>query len=466
MARTSKNENNNMRAKTAAVAVVLAALTFGAFLLPLRPDESVIEKRTLARFPDFSAAALFSGQFFSEIGTWFSDTVPFRDALVNLNTRIQNVLGTNTARAGFNEGVRGDDIPDAPVPPADETEPTQDISVIEISTDSPTDEVTAPTAEAPTAPVPPVSEAPDDPPDVGSIQKFDTILIYGDAAYEYYHFVQETADAYTAAINRAGRVFAGKAAVYDMIIPTSMDITLDKKVRETLTVSDQQRAIAYLEGSIGSGVKIVHVFDTLMAHKDEYLYFRTDHHWNGLGAYYAYVKFCEAKGVTPVAISDCTKRSFDGFLGSFYTDSGQAAALETNPDRVDTYTPPVQTKFSFIDTAGVLNENRPVIYNAESNRPSLKYGAFIWGDNPYSVIENTSMAEGESCILVKESFGNAMAPFLAYNYKYVYIVDYRYYSGKITALAQEKGVTDVIYCNNISMTRAAGQVRQLDGCLD
>ena len=68
------------------------------------------------------------------------------------------------------------------------------------------------------------------------------------------------------------------------------------------------------------------------------------------------------------------------------------------------------------------------------------------------------MEDGPSCILVKESFGNCFIPFLVNHYKNVYVVDYRYYTGTVTALAQEKGVDDVILLNNISMTRNEGLI--------
>ena len=68
------------------------------------------------------------------------------------------------------------------------------------------------------------------------------------------------------------------------------------------------------------------------------------------------------------------------------------------------------------------------------------------------------MAEGPSCIVVKESFGNCFLPFLVNHYKTVYVVDYRYYDGTVSALAQEKGVDDVLLLNNVSMTRNEGLI--------
>ena len=122
--------------------------------------------------------------------------------------------------------------------------------------------------------------------------------------------------------------------------------------------------------------------------------------------------------------------------------------------------PPVQATMTITDNSG-KTFNGSVIYNAESNRPAYKYSAFIWGDNQFTVIENTGKTEGESCLLVKESFGNPIAPLLLYNYKYVYVLDYRYCPSTIRELVEKYGVTDVLFANNISMTRDKNQVQRL-----
>lgn len=450
----NKNGKNRKTARIIITGTLVLALTFGAFILPLRPKVSEAEKRPLARFPEFSFSSLFSGEYFSGISSWFSDTVPFRDSLVELNSKIQHLLGTATVLKGFNEAKAGDDIPDTPnTAPVTEAPGVSDISSTTAQPDSST---AAPETE-------PQGEYD------GLVQKFDSILVAGNAGYEYYNFNQAAADAYIAAVNAAGNKLGGRASVYSMIIPTSIDITLDARVRKKVNVSDQKKAIEYMEGSMNQNVRRVEIFDTMKAHKDEYIYFRADHHWTGLGAYYAYVRFCEVKGIQALPLSSYTVRSFDNFLGSFYNDSGKDPALGGTPDVVDTYTPPCNTKMTVTERSG-NSFVTPMIYNATTNKPAYKYSAFIYGDNPFTVIENTDMTGGDALILVKESFGNAIAPLFTYHYKYVYVVDYRYYTGTLNSLVDTAknacgGNVDVLYCNNISMTRASGQVTKLAGVL-
>ena len=99
-----------------------------------------------------------------------------------------------------------------------------------------------------------------------------------------------------------------------------------------------------------------------------------------------------------------------------------------------------------------------MIANGDEYGETMKYLIYAAGDQPYEEIINNDMAEGPSCIVVKESFGNCFLPFLVNHYKTVYVVDYRYYDGTVSALAQEKGVDDVLLLNNVSMTRNEGLI--------
>ena len=162
------------------------------------------------------------------------------------------------------------------------------------------------------------------------------LLVVEDTAYEYYNFVTDLAKEYITAVVNAGSKLAGKATVYDMVIPTSIDIMLPESYIEknSLNTSDQKKAIdEYILPSITAqdpNIKTISIFDTLKAHANEYLYFRTDHHWTQLGAYYGYVEFCKARGFEPVALDQFDRADYTGYLGSFYTATN-SAALAANP---------------------------------------------------------------------------------------------------------------------------------------
>ena len=203
-------------------------------------------------------------------------------------------------------------------------------------------------------------------------------------------------------------------------------------------------------------------YDALLAHRTEYIYFRTDHHWTATGAYYAYEQFCKAKGITPTPISSYKVDEYDGFLGTFYRDSSQNATMGANPDKVVAYHPlSTEATLDYGDSENASLTRGKIIYDESDAPPSLKYGAFITGDNAYSIINNPDVTNGSSCIVVKESFGNAFVPFLTDHYQTIYVLDYRYWKGSISQFAQSKGVQDVLFVNNLSAIRSTALVGYL-----
>ena len=296
-------------------------------------------------------------------------------------------------------------------------------------------------------------------------QTLGALLINGDTAYEYYNFSRETADKYVAAVNRAAALLNGKAQVFDMIIPTSMGITAPVSLVSSVNTSDQKKAIDYMHSQLKKPVKFVPLYNMLKSHSKEYIYFRTDHHWTALGAYYSYCELMKSMGVTPNPLESYVKHEFTGFLGSFYTSSGKLPQLSAKPDTVYAYQPAETNSIKIRSNKGVWY-NSNIISDMSTASASNKYITFIKGDNAHSVINNPNVKNGKVCLVIKESFGNAFVPFLVPHYQYVYILDYRYFN-KIDnrGLVQfqiDSNAKDVIFINNISATRNKTLVGYID----
>lgn len=420
--------------------LALAILFVMSFDISRRPSFSESEKRELAEFPKFSFSSLADGEYFDGITLWFSDTFPFRDTFVKSSSSVKKLMGIGQKVINFSENG-GDEIPHA-------EEMSGEIAQVEPQS--------AQTAEndlmKPALPAQPHGGS--DGSDGALGQSLGSIYIYAGAAYEYYNFVRSTADGYAAAINSAASSLEGSGInIYNMIIPTSMDITLDDKIRAKLNSSDQSDAVNYMYSQMSGQIKTVPIYDLLRAHRDEYIYFGTDHHWTALGAYYAYAQYMTVKGEDYARLDRFTQYAFEGFLGSFYTGSDRNYALEKSPDTVYAYVPNDSVSFKMKQQGADDYMDWALVCDASDYSPSYKYLCFIGGDNPVSVIENKTLQSSKTCVFVKESFGNAFAPFLACNYKYVYIIDYRYFDGDITDFAKEKNADDLLIQNNISMTR-------------
>ncbi len=413
----------------------------------LRPKYSESEKRNLASFPKFTLSSLFSGDYFDGINLWFSDTYPFRENLVKVSMTTKKLIGISDKISHYSE-TKNEKIPEA----ESQTQNVVNVTGIqenEVSSTGSKDDLLSPA-------LPSAEETTKSKSNGGKPieQNLGSIYIYDNAGYEYYNFVKEKADKYAQAVNSAANELKAKNInVYNMLIPTSMDIKLSDDVRKKLNTSDQNEAINYITSKLNGNVKPVMIYDLERAHKNEYTYFRTDHHWSALGAYYAYAQFCSVSGQKYESLTKFTQYKFDNFLGSFYNDSGKSSALESSPDTVFAYKPPYNVSFKMQEKGSSSYIEWPLICDASSYSSSYKYLCFIGGDNPISVATNPSVTNGKKCVLVKESFGNAFAPYLTCNYQTVYIIDYRYFSGDITQFAIENGVNDVIIQNNISMTR-------------
>lgn len=274
--------------------------------------------------------------------------------------------------------------------------------------------------------------------------------VIGDTGYEIYNYVSSAAEKYAGIINEAGSKLGKSYHLYTMIAPTSVGITVPDNKVDKLNSSDQQKAIQNIYHMIKKPVQKIELYDTMMQHRTEYIYFRTDHHWSDLGAYYAYCQFCTDTDRTPYGLYQYQKKSFGSFMGTFYGDSNKNKKLRK--DTLEVYYPRSELVIKTRTDQGNMVSGK-VIEDASGYGISAKYSAFLGGDNAYSVITNKDVKDDSACIVVKESYGNALVPFLADHYHKIYVVDYRYWTGKLSDLAKQNKVQDILFVNNISMTR-------------
>ena len=129
----------------------------------------------------------------------------------------------------------------------------------------------------------------------GKLQMYNstgTVLV-DDAAYELYNYVNSYASRYAKAVNDLTRKLDSSIKVYDIVAPTSVGITFPDNKKKKLNSSDQEEALNNIEKKLSGRENFVPLYDILMQHRTEYIFFRTDHHWTSLGAYYAYCAFWE-----------------------------------------------------------------------------------------------------------------------------------------------------------------------------
>jgi hypothetical protein len=413
-------KKNNIRKRYMVVSfriffAILLSVAFIGLIIPLRPKISDVEKRELEKFPKFTFSTFMNGEYFSDISTWYADTFPFRESLSTANAKVKKMYGITTQEI-YGDAVVGDEIPDADA----------EITSTPLPTSTPTPEPDATIHAEP--------------------EKAGRIYVVDNRGFEVYGFSKDGALNYISMINSAATQLKDVATVYDILVPTSIAVNLDDENQNKIGSSDQGAAFDFVYGHLDSSIVQVPVLDVLKQHNSEYLYFKTDHHWTADGAYYAYQELMNKKGVTPSPLTSYTRNEYSGFVGTFYSYSGKSDTLKNNPDTVATYTPQ-SNDMTYLDTKGVEHEWKVVSDPTEYSEAN-KYMCFIGGDQPYCKIENPNITDGSSCVVIKESYGNAFIPFLVNSYQTVHVVDYRYFTQNLITFVKENNIKDVIYLNN------------------
>ena len=496
-------EMRKIRGKTAVIKELvflgfLVLMLFIGLLWFARPKVSTVEKRTLTQFPKLTLKGIWDGSFFfrdktgpddqpSGVSTWYADTYPLRELLIRGDQAVKTLYGKQSVQL-ISSGQVADEIPDDILTPEqlaslanEEPNPTtpheidtnpapsESESQNPVETNHPVESETPPAeTEAPTEPgseAPAPSMIPVGGGDVtGPAEKAGDIYIINHSGYGIYYFNKSSSAKYILAMNKLAGALKGKANLYCMLCPISAGIMLSDETRESIGASDENEAMNWMYQQMDPSVKTVAVYNNLKAHNNEYIFFHTDHHWTALGAYYAYCQFCTEKGITPHNLSDFQTMTFPNFLGTFYSRSNQSPELKSNPDTVTAYIPNGTNKMIMYTSYGAKNGGYAkydwrIVNDVSSYPKSELYGTFAGGDQPYNYAHNETITDGSSVLVVKDSYGNAFIPFLVDHYEHIYWIDYRYFkkwcswAGKsyswISGLVSEKGIRDVIICNNI-----------------
>ncbi|MBE6907388.1 MAG: hypothetical protein E7476_14070 [Ruminococcaceae bacterium] len=427
------------------IAVILGVIAFlflGSLLFP-KPVTSAVEKRALARMPKFSTESLFHGKLTRDIETFYADTFPMRDQFVSLSAVLNEQRGirVDNVRIVAPSGGETQDIPSQPqvdvVAPASSVPETQE-------TESSSSEASS------VAPPPPSTENET----VGPVS--NGMFVYKGMAMSLFGGSDQMARWYADVVNTYQRELPG-VQVYDMIIPTAIEFYVPDKYRD-LTAS-QKRTMDIIYDALDSNVKKVDAYLELQQHTDEYLYFRTDHHWTVRGAYYAYQAFCQQAGFTPIRLEDCETRRLDNFIGTMYAQTQDSTLLQ-NPDYVEYFIFP-QSYQALLYARNSPYYGVPCSLWAEYAKSPNSYSVFLAGDYPLIQVK-TDIHNGRKIMIVKESFGNAFAPYLINHYEEVYIVDQRYFQLASVEFIKEHGINELIFANNSFAACTPYHIRCID----
>ncbi len=287
-----------------------------------------------------------------------------------------------------------------------------------------------------------------------AIEIYEGTAIVGNKAYSFYKFDNAKADSFVSAVNSSISKIDEEVNISTMIIPSAVDIMLPLSFLNQYTdeTSDQDKTIEYLNKGIDSRAKKLNIYPYLKAHCDEKLYFYSDNRWTSLAAFYAYDVWAMTTGIERPVLSEYKENFEDGFLGALYSFYGLSAI--STPETIEYYVPTAHL------TMG--EEDESVFADVSELSSSEKYNVFLGGNRDITEIENQVRSDGATCVVVGDSFSNALVPYIAQNYQYTYFIDYRYYDGDLAAFVSEKEATELVYAFSITATNTDSLISEID----
>lgn len=453
---------------TVLLVLLLAAMMLVGVVSLVDKDatESETENRRLASKPDFSWSALWDGSFISELETYYSDTFPGREALLKAN----KVLNKFYFFSGSDEKTMLIVDFDGDVAQGGQaltpTEPVEDQTV----QTQPQPEENAPEEETVE---PEQTEPVEEEPNYDEMDYTTTdssIIILGSNAMDIPTQIDSIIGSYAGAINNIHNALGDDVRIISLVTPNSGQFYSPSEYHTGS--HDQEAMIDLCYSQMDVDVITVDAYSVLEKHKSEDIYFRTDHHWTALGAYYAYTAFCDAVGLEAVALDQFRSGTYEGFVGSMYTYTSnypQSQVLKDNPDTLTYYCPIEDTQAAFFANADMNMAEAYWVDVVNTNLPETeynKYMCFLSGDHP--VVRVTSSVDGPTCLVLKDSYGNAFIPFLTSHYSEILVIDPREFNsdGKpsldLTAFVEEHGVEDVIAINYPFMINRKDYVKMLN----
>lgn len=370
--------------------ICLMCASLGLLFGPTDTASILEENREPQAMPKMNFSDLWNGKFSSDFEQYVNDHVAFRGKLMGVSDKIRSRMGY---------------IPD-------------DIGrIIDVSSDIGTGEANE-----------------------------GRLVVYDGYIMEMFKKNDETNTKYAESLNEIRRSLPKDVRMYSMLIPTALEFS--SQMYSSMQDS-QKEAIDSVNDKL-SGVFPVDAYSALQSSDDEYLYFKTDHHWTMDGAYCAYEKFMEMSGGSPVLKSDFSRRENGNFHGSLYLKA-KSQLIEQEQDLVFYYDVTEKNDFDIKmraeDNVTEYGVGSPMFQTDKNN-----YLLFFGGDNPLMEITNKSNPEGKTIVVIKDSYANALLPWIASSYHKVIVIDPRSFGGSVTEEANNYSADEVLVVNYVFST--------------
>ena len=231
--------------------------------------------------------------------------------------------------------------------------------------------------------------------------------------------------------------------VYMCLVPNAAHI-MESRMPANAPVRDQQKDIDTVMELTGNSVQKIDAARALEEHAEEALYYRTDHHWESLGAYYAFQEIASAMALPDPETEYNIYTVTDDFEGTLASKSGDHSSRDT----IEVYEPK-NKPMDYIVTYVEEGNSSPSVYNSACLKEKDKYTVFFGGNHARIDIK-TTLAEKRNLLIFKDSYANSLVPFLIPYYQNIIIVDPRYFYDNVDKIIENNSITEVLYLYNVN----------------
>lgn len=384
-----------------AFALMLTAF-ITVLLLPADKASIEAENRTMSTVPPAEYKTVFSGQFSSGFESFIGDNIGFRSFFTQLSKQMESLKGISP-----NTG-----------------------KIVSSNKDIGT----------------------------GTTQQ-QTVLVADKAIMEMFIKNPQQEQIYADAVNHYAEKLPEDIKLFAMLIPTQLEFK--EPIYKNLQDS-QKASIDNIYEKIDERVTKIDAYGAIEPHRNEYIYFRTDHHWTQLGAYYAYRAFMEAEGGEAVEKDSFELNKIPGVLGSLY-ETIDPADTDVEPDVIEWYDLDPDARVSAVMSA-LGEDGSPITYHGKMyDRTKKDYTFFFASDHPVAELTNPDNPDGKTLAVIKESYTNALAPWLVKSYHKVILVDPRIYEGNFLDIIDKYSPDEVLITNYIFTANFADYCDMLKG---
>ncbi len=331
------------------------------------------------------------------------------------------------------------------------TAPTTEATTEE-TTEATTEETTEPTTEA----------AEWDMPTDGTSSILNGCLVVNQGtdharAIELFGGNHSVSSRYAGVLDQYQQALGDDVQVWCMVVPTSQAFYTPE---EFASKNGDQRAEYENVAASLTAAKPVPVYDALYAHRGEATYSRTDYHWQPLGAYYAAEQFAKVAGVPYAKLSTYEAVEREGYVGAFAAVN-KIGGL--SPETFTYYKPAnldsVECTYYNVD---FTNARSGKMFH-EDNSIGASYTVFIGTDECIFEADVADAPNDRVLVIMKDSYGNALVPFLTQSFSKIYLTDFRYFQGSLVNFCQNVGATDVLFALSSVAVTTSNKVDQAGG---